>query len=62
MKKLSLNLDDLRVVSFDTLPEITDAEAEMAAGAKPASSCDRAGTCFALCTTGNETVIVTPQN
>lgn len=57
MKKLSLNLDELRVVSFDTLPEITDAEAEMAAGARAASSCDRPGTCFALCTTGDETVV-----
>lgn len=57
MKKLSLNLDELRVVSFDTLPEISDAEAEMAAGARAASSCDRPGTCFALCTTGDETVV-----
>ena len=57
MKKSMFNLDDLRVESFETLPELTSDQAALASGARAVSSCDTADTCFSACDTGTETVV-----
>jgi hypothetical protein len=57
MKKsmLKLNLDDLRVESFETLPKLADEMLETLGGAAE-SSCENTG-CFRLCNTGYDTVV-----
>jgi len=50
MKKIELNIDDLRVESFDTL---SDQEAMMAAGAAAVAPSG----CYYLCSTGCDTVV-----
>lgn len=59
-KSLSFNLDDLRVKSFDTLPELSDLEVRMAVGARAASSCED-NTCYSLCETATSAVCVEPS-
>ena len=56
-KTVAFDLDDLRVESFETLPELTNDQAALASGARAASSCDGANTCFTVCDTGDETVV-----
>ncbi len=58
-KSLSFNLDDLRVKSFDTLPELSDLETRMAVGARAASSCEEG--CFHLCETVTTIVCEDPS-
>ena len=50
-KKVELNLDDLRVESFETLPEITINEMTQIAGA-----CDTS-TCYTVCSSGCKTTV-----
>ena len=55
--KLTLNLDDLRVESFETLPKLADEMLETLGGAAaPSSDCENTG-CFRLCDTGYDTVV-----
>lgn len=56
--KVTFNLDDLRVESFETLPELTEAEARLAMG--DAQGCQEytcQNTCYPLCNTGSDTVV-----
>ena len=54
-KKIELNLDDLRVESFEVLPELADEQAMLAVGGAAAPSSDTG--CSSLCGTGCETVV-----
>jgi hypothetical protein len=49
-EKVQLNLDDLRVESFETLPEIANSEMLKALGGV-------SGSCYSVCSTGCETVV-----
>lgn len=51
-KKTKLNLDDLRVESFETLPEMTAEESQMAVGGAVAGT-----GCYYLCSSGCDTVV-----
>jgi len=56
--KVSLSLDDLRVESFETLPELSEADGRMVDGARPGCqeyTCNN--TCYYLCGTGSDTVV-----
>jgi hypothetical protein len=56
--KMSLSLDDLKVESFETLPELTEAEVARIDGAQQGCqeyTCQN--TCYYLCGTGSETVV-----
>lgn len=50
-KKVELNLEDLRVESFETLPELAISDMMKIAGA-----CDTS-TCYSVCSTGCQTVV-----
>jgi len=49
-KKVKLNLEDLRVESFETLPELSNEESEMVMGGTQTTG-------FYLCNTGCNTVV-----
>ena len=50
-KKVELNLDDLRVESFETLPELALNEMMQIAGACTS------GSCYSVCSTGCQTTV-----